>query len=133
MELGKNNIQSVFANQLKAKRRELGWTQKEVIRKIGSNLRAYQYWEKEGGKLPRSQMIVRLAQVMDCSLAYFFNETLSVIEDKTVCKVLELLKTNFDLRPILGKMGNCPDTLSFSKMLDLLYRYCSLKKDGIEL
>lgn len=61
------NINTVFAENLRAKRRELGLTQRALAEKIGYSEKAVSKWES-GNALPPSSVLVALADALRCSI-----------------------------------------------------------------
>ena len=60
-------INIVFAENLRAKRRELGYTQRELAQKLGYSEKAISKWESANA-LPPSSVLVKLADILRTSI-----------------------------------------------------------------
>jgi len=67
------NSAELFAERLKQKRNELGWSQAETADTVELNLRSYQYWER-AENLDWVDRLAKVAEKMGVSVAYFFNQ-----------------------------------------------------------
>ncbi len=61
-----HNIESNFSNRLRQRREQLGMRKHELAAQVEVSLTTIQQYEN--GQMPRGELAVRLAQVLDCSL-----------------------------------------------------------------
>lgn len=66
--LESDDIINIFAHNLKAKRKEKGYTQKQIAEILGVTLKTYRSWEKN--TLPKTLELINLSTILNCDMEY---------------------------------------------------------------
>lgn len=109
--LESDDIINIFAHNLKAKRKEKGYTQKQIAEILGVTLKTYRSWEKN--TLPKTLELINLSTILNCDMEYLLGR----INTDTHFKAY--IDRTYALTP-----------QAFDK-LSLLYCYMTEKKDNV--
>lgn len=109
--LESDDIINIFAHNLKAKRKEKGYTQKQIAEILGVTLKTYRSWEKN--TLPKTLELINLSTILNCDMEYLLGR----INADTHFKAY--IDRTYALTP-----------QAFDK-LSLLYCYMTEKKDNV--
>ena len=66
-----NSTEKKFAERLRERRAEKGWTQARTAKSLGISAVSYLHYEK-GQRVPSLSMIVKIAELYDVSIDYLF-------------------------------------------------------------